>query len=182
MTDTPATPAPAKPPRRRVRLKRGALILAVISVVLFVAGYLLAVYVMFPPPAAPTVGVVVPDLRGMTLSLARDKLQPLGLETGDTISIPNNESPMGLIIAQSPLPGQQARAGGRVSVGLSSGPPAVVIPNVIGYGARRAQNLLQRLGFDVAQAMENSDRPNGVVLRSQPEAGNKLPLPARITI
>ena len=178
---TTTTPAPKKS-KRRLRVTRRALILAVLSVVLFVAGYLLAVYVMFPPPAAPTIGVVVPDLRGMTLSLARDKLQPLGLETGDTISIPNNQSPMGLIIAQSPLPGQQARAGGRVSVGLSSGPPAVVIPNVIGYGARRAQNLLQRLGFDVAQAMENSDRPNGIVLRSQPDAGNKLPLPARITI
>jgi beta-lactam-binding protein with PASTA domain len=182
MTDTTVTPAPAKPPRRRLRMKRGALILAGISVVLFVAGYLLAVFVMFPPPPAPTVGVVVPDLRGMTLSLARDRLQPLGLETGDTISIPNNQSPMGLIIAQSPLPGQQARAGGRVSVGLSSGPPSVTIPNVVGYGARRAQNLLQRLGFDVAQSLENSDRPNGIVLRSQPEAGNKLPLPARITI
>ena len=179
---TTAPPTPKQSRMRRLRLTRGVLILAVLSIVLFVSGYLLAVYVMFPPPAAPTIGVVVPDLRGMTLSLARDKLQPLGLETGDTISIPNNQSPMGLIIAQTPLPGQQARAGGRVSVGLSSGPPAVVVPNLVGYGARRAQNLLQRLGFDVAQSMENSDRPNGVVLRSHPEAGNKLPLPARITI
>ncbi len=158
------------------------LVLVGLSLGLFLAGYLIAVFLLFPPPPVPEDGIVVPDLRGLTLGLARDRLAPLGLEPGDTVSIPHGQTPKGLIIAQTPLPGQQARAGGHVSVGLSSGPPAVTIPNVIGYGARRAQNLLQRLGFEVDQMLEPSDRPNGTVLRSQPESGNKLSLPARIMI
>ncbi|MEX2281598.1 MAG: PASTA domain-containing protein [Gemmatimonadota bacterium] len=180
-----ASPGASTASRKRrslVRGKLGALVLGVLCLALFFGGYLIAVYWMFPAPAAPTDGVVVPDLRGMSLSMARDRLAPLGLETGDTVSIPHNQTPMGLIIAQTPLPGQQARAGGSVSVGLSSGQPSVTIPNVVGYGARRAQNLLQRLGFEVSQSLEESERPNGTVLRSQPDAGNKLSLPARVMI
>jgi beta-lactam-binding protein with PASTA domain len=153
-----------------------------VSLGLFVAGYLVAVFLLFPPPPVPKDGVIVPNLHGMTVDLARRSLTPLGLETGETLSLPHPQTPAGLVIAQSPLPGQQARAGGRVNLGLSSGVPAVAIPNLIGFGARRAQNLLTRLGFTVDQILESSEQPNGTVIRSAPDAGLKLSLPARVVL
>ena len=80
------------------------------------------------------------------------------------------------------MQGQQLRAGGQVSLGLSSGLASVAVPDVTGLAARRAANLLTRLGFQVEEALEMSERPNGVVVRSNPEAGVRQPLPARVVL
>ena len=47
-----------------------------------VVGYLLAVYVIFPPPPVPEDGIPVPDVVGLSVSGAQDRLQPLGLRVG----------------------------------------------------------------------------------------------------
>jgi beta-lactam-binding protein with PASTA domain len=60
--------------------------------------------------------------------------------------------------------------------------PAATVPDLAGLGARRAQTLLERLGFTVEQALETSDRPNGTVIRSAPEPGVRQPLPARVLL
>jgi beta-lactam-binding protein with PASTA domain len=165
-----------------MRKRRGALKVAGAALGLFLAGYLLAVFVLFPPPEAPEDGIVVPDLKGQSLEQARERLRPLQLEIGDTISMPHPSVPFGIVVAQSPLVGQQLRAGGQVSVGLSSGLASVAVPDVTGLAARRASNLLTRLGFQVEEALEMSERPNGIVVRSNPEAGVRQPLPARVVL
>jgi eukaryotic-like serine/threonine-protein kinase len=176
---TTARPVPKKPTPPPLR---GGWFYGGVSLTLFVVGYLIAVWLLFPPLPVPKDGVAVPDLRGLTIKLAADKLAPLGLETGDTVTMPHLRTPMGVIVAQTPLPGQQLRAGGRVSLGLSAGPPSVMVPALLGLGGRRAQNLLKRMGFEVDQIMETSAEPNGTVIRSTPDAGVRLPLPARVLI
>ncbi|MGH7461356.1 MAG: PASTA domain-containing protein, partial [Longimicrobiales bacterium] len=54
--------------------------------------------------------------------------------------------------------------------------------DVVGLSARRAENLLKRLGFEVDQSLEPSDRPSGTVIRSAPEAGQRQSLPARVRL
>ena len=178
------TPAPA--PRSRLDRLRGkavpALRFAAVFVVLFALGYVLAVYVLFPPPAAPEDGIIVPDLTKLTPDAASGRLTPLGLALGDSVRLPHASVAPGLIVAQDPLPGQQMRSGGTVRVGLSSGLPAATVPDLVGLGARRAQTLLERLGFEVSQSLENSDRPNGTVIRSAPESGVRQLLPARVQL
>jgi serine/threonine-protein kinase len=149
---------------------------------IFLVGYLIAVYLLFPPPAAPEDGIIVPSLGGQSLQGARDRLRPLELEIGDTISLPHATIPPGIVIAQSPLPGQQLRRGALVNVGLSSGLPTATVPYVVGMASRRAANLLTRLGFTVTQTIEPSDHPNGTVVRTTPEAGIRQPLPARVLL
>ena len=154
-----------------------------VSLVLFLAGYAAAVFVLFPPPEAPEDGIVVPNLTKLTPDAASDRLTPLGLTLGDsTLRLPHGSVAPGLIVAQDPLPGQQMRSGGTVRVGVSSGLPAATVPDLVGLGARRAQTLLERLGFEVSQSLENSDRPNGTVVRSSPEAGARQQLPARVQL
>ncbi|MGH7468485.1 MAG: PASTA domain-containing protein [Longimicrobiales bacterium] len=164
------------------RPRKSALFWVGVALGLFAVGYLTAVFVLFPPLPVPEDGISVPNVLGQDVEGARQRLQPLRLEVGDTVSFPHAQVPAGQVVAQSPLNGQQLRAGDRVSLGLSSGPPAVVVPDVVGMGARRAENLLERLGFNVNQTTETSDRPNGTVIRSSPQAGSRQSLPARVHI
>ena len=149
---------------------------------LFAAGYLVAVYVLFPPPPVPEDGIQVPDLSGLTVASAADRLRPAGLALGDTVRLPHATVGPGLVVAQDPMPGQQSRNGGQVHLGVSSGLPAATVPDVAGLAARRAQNLLTRLGFDVSQTLEPSRSPNGTVIRTVPESGVRQPLPARVVM
>jgi eukaryotic-like serine/threonine-protein kinase len=180
-----STPAPKQRSSFGAKLRaNGPSILKLVAacVGLFFLGYAAAVYVLFPPLAAPEDGIVVPDLTKMTTSAAGDLLTPLGLALGDSVRLPHASVGPGLIVAQDPLPGQQMRNGGTVRVGVSSGLPAATVPDLVGLGARRAQTLLERLGFEVSQSLENSDRPNGTVIRSTPEAGIRQPLPAHVSL
>lgn len=170
------------PPLNRHERVRTGLIWAGITVGLFLFGYLIAVFLLFPPPPVPEDGIVVPDLAGQSPESAEQRLRPLGLQVGDTLSFPSPEHPPGLVVAQSPLPGQQLRAGGRVALGLSSGLPSATVPDLTGLPVRRAENLLTRLGFGVDQVPETSERPSGTVIRSMPEAGQRQTLPARVRI
>jgi serine/threonine-protein kinase len=167
--------------REKLRGKAGpALKITALAVVLFFAGYAAAVFLLFPPPAAPEDGIIVPNLTKLTPDAASDRLTPLGLALGDSVRLPHASVAPGLIVAQDPLPGQQMRSGGTVRVGVSSGLPSSTVPDLVGLGARRAQTLLERLGFEVSQSLENSDRANGTVIRSSPEAGIRQALPARV--
>ena len=170
------------PPLYRHERVRSALIWAGITLGLFLLGYLVAVFLLFPPLPVPEDGIVVPDLAGQSPESAEQRLRPLGLQVGDTVSFPSPEHPPGLVVAQSPLPGQQLRAGGRVALGLSSGLPSAIVPDLMGLPARRAENLLTRLGFGVDQVPETSERPSGTVIRSMPETGQRQTLPARVRI
>ena len=93
------------------------------ALVMFVIGYFIAVRLLFPPLPAPKNGIVVPRLAGMTVEQAEQKLRALGLRITETIDIVHPTQPRGIIIAQSPLAGQQLRAAGAVQVGVSAGPP-----------------------------------------------------------
>ena len=179
-----ATAAP-RPPRVLDRVNprwHRPLKVAAGMAILFLIGYVVAVYLLFPPPAVPRDGVVVPDLSGNSLRSTYDLLRPLGLVVGDTVSMPTTNVAPGIVVAQSPLPGQQLRPGDSVRVGLSSGMATALVPDVVGLGARRAENLLKRLGFEVDQTFESSFRPNGTVTRTSPQAGDRKPLPARVLI
>ena len=182
MSTIPTPIVTAGPPLRQRPRTTKALKLVGVVLGLFLVGYLIPVFLLFPPLPVPEDGIVVPDLAGQSAQSAEERLRPLGLQLGDTLSFPSPEVAPGLIVAQSPLPGQQMRAGGRVTLGLSSGLPSVSVPDVVSMDARRAENLLTRLGFGVDQVPEASERQSGNVIRSMPEAGQRQTLPARVRI
>src|SRR5438105_4394721 len=100
---------------------------------MFGIGYLIAVFIIFPPRAEGRGGVVVPKLTGLDLAAAQRALTAAGLTVGDTMALPNTVEPPGAIIAQSPLAGQQLQRGGRVRVAVSSGTPRAILPDVTGF-------------------------------------------------
>ncbi len=158
------------------------LIGAGVLVATFGIGYVVATRILFPPLPEPENGIAVPDLRGVVVAEASARLEPLGLRRGDQIPIAHPNQPPGIIIAQSPLPGQQLRQGDSVTVAVSSGLPRVQIPNVVGFDVERATTVLTQMGLEADQRSELNERPLGTVLRIIPEPGQRQPVPSRVLL
>jgi eukaryotic-like serine/threonine-protein kinase len=175
--------ASAQPTRRPRTWPRTLTLLAAALVVPFAVGYIVAVYVLFPPSQATgTGGTPVPDLIGRSIGEAHRDLVAAGLGDMPTTELPHPEVPAGRIIAQSPLPGQQVRAGSTVRIAVSSGPARVLVPDVLGFSADRAESLLRRNGFQVSRAVLESPAPAGRVIRTEPEPGTARTLPANVNL
>jgi serine/threonine-protein kinase len=171
------------PPKgRRLRWKFWAPVLAAAATLPFVIGYLFAVYVMFPPPEVVGEGIAVPALRGSTEAEARQALAATGLGALAVTRLPHPAVPEGEVVAQSPLPGQQLRAGSSVRVAVSSGVPRVLVPDVVGFHVERARGLLERLGFTIQRTDMESTEPAGRVLSMEPGPGARLALPAQLNL
>jgi beta-lactam-binding protein with PASTA domain len=156
--------------------------LPVAIVLPFIIGYVVAVYLIFPPTEATGTGIAVPDLVGRSLLDAQTELALAGLGGLEVTELPHPTAAAGAVIAQSPLAGQQLRAGVGVRVAVSRGRPRVLVPDVAGFAAERATLMLRRAGFDVVQATEESAVPAGRVLRTEPVAGAEQSLPATVTL
>lgn len=148
----------------------------------FFIGYLIAVFVLFPPTEVSAAGIAVPDMVGSSSTDAQRMLAAAGLGPLEPELLPHPTAAVGEVLAQSPLPGQQLRAGTPVRVALSSGPPRALVPDVLGFSATRAESLLRRAGFEVAVITEQNPAPAGRVLRTDPEPGQERMLPAFITL
>lgn len=90
-----------------------------ITFVMFGAGYVIAVRVLFPPLPEPENGIVVPALAGLTTREAEARLRALGLRVTEVLDVEHAGERPGIVIAQSPLAGQQLRELGAVRLGVS---------------------------------------------------------------
>lgn len=162
-------------------LKKIGIALGVL-VLTFGLGFFIAARLLFPPLPEPVNGIAVPSLAGMSAEEARDRLGPLGLSVSDVYEIAHPDERAGVIVAQSPLPGQQLRRGDEVRLAVSAGPPSVQVPNVVGFEIARALSLLQKLGLSADQRTEVNDRPKGTVIRVIPGPGHREPVPGRVLL
>jgi eukaryotic-like serine/threonine-protein kinase len=101
-------------------------------------------------PVALTVsaGQPLPDLVGQQFSAAQGVAQSGGFQLNQQ-SVASSQPP-GTITSQSPAPGTPISNGEVVTVQVSSGPPQVAIPNVIGMSVSAATTELQSAGFTVS--------------------------------
>lgn len=178
-----ATPSRAKGTGSRIRWGRWLLATLVSGAAAFGAGWLVAVYVIFPPPPPPEDTVAVPSLVGRALSDAERLLSEAGLVLEATSEFPHATEPRGIVVAQSPLEGQQLRPGSGVRLAVSSGPRRARIPDLTGLPETAAVPLLTRAGFEVV--VENEyvpGAPLGQVLRSEPAPGGEFTLPIEVTV
>lgn len=153
-----------------------------ILLVSFGTGYLLSTMVLFPAPETARSGVPVPDLYGMDREEAEGELVDDGLGVGRVETLASADVPVGQVIAQSPVAGQQLRPGATVDLVLSAGPPELRVPPVDGLGERLARDLLEQAGFAVEVTQLPSSEPAGVVARTDPVPGTAHQLPATVTL
>ena len=84
---------------------------------------------------------------------------------------------VGLITAQTPSSGVMInKTNTKLTLTVSSGPEQQVIPDLSGQSAVKAQTeLSQSMGYKVTIVVENAQIDQGMVIRTIPEAGQRVP-------
>jgi serine/threonine-protein kinase len=117
----------------------------------------------------------VPAVVGLTQALAEDAIEKAGLEVGE-IRRQESQSARGAVLATSPAAGEAVSPSTRVDIVVSSGPPAVNAPDVVGQPYSAARAMLEQVGLRLGDVIVDSlavGMPNTVIAQS-PAAGSRL--------
>ena len=134
------------------------------------AGYL-TTCVMYPAPILPK-SAIVPSLRGLDSAEAIARLGELGLRGRVADDIADPLVAAGQVSWQSPAPETVLPAAAVVSLGISSGKPPVVVPDLIGLPIDLAREVIAATALPlgvVDTVTEASDF--GTVIAQSPRAG-----------
>ena len=146
------------------------------------AGYGLATRVFFPTPPSTGDLYEVPDVRGLGLASAEERLAGAGLELGQTDSITHPTVAAGVLLGQSPLPGQLSRPDEPVYVTMSIGPQMRSVPDVLHLDQASARLVLETGGFVVEVDFVEAEEVRGQVVGLSPSPDSMVALPAEVTI
>ena len=121
----------------------------------------------------------VPALEGLSAEAAQAKLDSAGfkyewLEEGRY----NSQVPAGMVLVQMPAAGRIAKLGRTVKLTKSLGIREVEIPDLRGKSQKQAEISLTRAGLVQGEIVKGAHAsiPRGVVIRTDPMAGNKVRL------
>jgi beta-lactam-binding protein with PASTA domain len=106
-------------------------------------------------------------------------LEAAGLNGTQANNTSSSGVPAGDVIALNPPSGTMVPYGSTVTVTISTGPPTVAIPNVLGDTVSQATTALQGQGLVVAGVQGN---PNGTVQGTQPATGTVVDTGSSVTI
>ena len=121
--------------------------------------------------------VVVPFVLGTERSEAESRIVNSGLMLGGLSFLTNGTVPSGLIFDQNPDAGTTVTQGTQIALVISSGPPKVSVPNVVGLEQLEAENTLTTSGLAVGN-ISSSTSPNvpvGFVISQEPSPGDEIP-------
>jgi serine/threonine-protein kinase len=142
-------------------------------------GSSVSVVVSLGPPPVP-----VPDLTGLTIDQASERLTGAQLALGPSSARPDSSVKSGLILSWSGEGGRLPR-GSQVDVVVSSGPPTVAVPD-IAHAARSfadAAAVLQGQGLSAVEDDRFSDSvPKGAIISTNPPAGAQAPNGSAVTV
>ncbi len=176
------TPVNALPEeRRRARWPWIALI-GVLLVALGVGGYLLAT-----SGEKPAAQVTVPPLYGLQQAVAEKAIRDANLQPVVEAVAGANDSTVGTVTSQNPIPGAKVETGATVKITLNVGPKRLTIPTgLIGKSKDEAIKALNTNGFLNARAQEATDEPAdakaNTVLSVTPNEGTSVTADAEIVI
>jgi beta-lactam-binding protein with PASTA domain/tRNA A-37 threonylcarbamoyl transferase component Bud32 len=127
--------------------------------------------------------IEIPDVGGASVADATRILQQHGLKRGKVIRTPNNTVPVGAVIRTVPPVGTSVGRNFAVDLVISSGPPPVLVTNVLGEDATTAAIQLTQKGFVVRTASQPSDSvPVGNVISTSPAPNTTAPQGSVVTI
>lgn len=117
--------------------------------------------------------VTVPSVIALSQAAATSALNAAGLVVGVVTMQSSPTVPVGHVIAQTPPAGSSVAAGSAVDLVVSSGPPQVVVPDVVGQGVSSATVALTGAGLVVGTVTHevSTTVPFNVVISQAPAAG-----------
>jgi serine/threonine-protein kinase len=124
----------------------------------------------------------VPELKGIALEGAAFRIGQAGLDLGQLQLADDPAVPAGAIISSTPAPGEQVPRDSKVDLVVSSGLPALGVPNVVGKSQAAATNQLGDVGFIVGQIIQTGtvDDPDDGKVVGQDPAPNTLLKPGQV--
>jgi eukaryotic-like serine/threonine-protein kinase len=114
----------------------------------------------------------VPDVVGMTAAEAEEAMATAGIGVGTVEEEFHDETPKGVVFAQSEPPGEELRRDMTVSISVSKGREPIDIEDFTGRPFAEAESALTDAGFKVV-AEERADPAvaDGVVISQDPASG-----------
>ncbi|WP_203648577.1 Stk1 family PASTA domain-containing Ser/Thr kinase [Secundilactobacillus yichangensis] len=164
--DTDKTAAP-KPKKRRRRRRWLYMLLGLGAVLIAMVG--LAFWLGRPQT------VTVPDVSGLTVNEAQEKLSDNNLDTGAIERQSSADIKKNLVIKTSPKADQAAKRDAKIKLYVSTGPRMVTIGNYVGRSYTRAAAVLKAKGVTVRRQNESSNEvPVGSVMQQSVENGQRI--------
>ncbi len=119
--------------------------------------------------------VTVPDLQGLSLARAEERLQEVGLDFVIENEVHSEDIPVDHVVSQNPLAGRSVKQERAVELVISLGPDLVEVPYLLGRTEREARLLLSDLQLDIERSEEYSDEVDaGLIMRQDPGEGFRL--------
>ncbi|MEU7328145.1 Stk1 family PASTA domain-containing Ser/Thr kinase [Streptomyces parvus] len=168
---------------RRGRQKKSntSTILLVVAGILVLIGAILIGRVIFSENEGDN-QVKAPNLVGSTLEEAQTLASRTGVTVQKGADEPCEEQEKGQICSQDPAADAMMDKDGTVTVVVSSGAPKVEVPNVLEKSEDGAREVLEGDGFSVNVTTEESDKPEGTVIKQNPKGGAKADEESEVTI
>jgi beta-lactam-binding protein with PASTA domain len=166
----------------KLRVRDLALVAVGLALLGWVVGYGIATRIVFPAPPPPGDLFEVPDLRGLGVASAGERLAGAGLQLGSVDSLQHPSVATGLVLGQSPLPGQVSPPDQPVNVTVSAGPQMRSIPDVRRLDRERARVVLETSGFVVDIDTAEAEEPRGRVIDLVPPPDSVVALPAEVRL
>ena len=124
----------------------------------------------------------VPDVVGRQAAAASRTLQRAGL-TVEQQNVPSETVARGRVADQDPDAGQEVAEGSVVILSISTGPPQVAVPDVVGTSRQEAQAALKAAEFRTRVERRYSDTvPEDEVIATDPPAGTRATQGSRVTL
>lgn len=173
----PTRLAPERSPRRNFDPADVRRSIATIGIVMAVLTAMAIGAVLLASPGH----VRVPQLRGLTRAAVIAKLQHTGLKP--SFGSRYDSATPGTAIAQRPAFGTRVGGGSAVRVVLSSGPPPVKLPQLVGQGSSSARSILSSLGLGarVTSVPAPGVEP-GTVTAQTPTGGTYVSSQGKVTL
>jgi hypothetical protein len=138
---------------------------AVALALLAVAGFV-GVRAVIGPAA-----ITVPDVKLLPRDRAVDHIEAAGL-AASLMTVDRGDVDQGLVVSQSPAPGEEQQLGSKVRIWVSTGPRLVTVPNFVGQDIMDAQALAAEHGLTLERSADlPSFEPFGAILAQFPLAG-----------
>lgn len=181
--DEASSLAKTETPTKKKKWWRGIL-WTVVVLALLVVGAFAAYYIVMRLLQVNNVNL--PNLVGDSESQAVAELEHLGFRSSQIVEQKaSNQKPKGTVYAMDPVGPTQVKENRTITLYISSGPPQVTMPSLIGVPVEQAIQTLQDSGFsakDITEKPVQSTQGSGLVVNSSPTPGSQVTVGSQITL
>jgi beta-lactam-binding protein with PASTA domain len=128
--------------------------------------------------------VTVPNVVGLTQAAATSTITEAKLTLGNVTQQNSNTVATGNVISQDPASGSSAAEGSAVTLVISSGPPMVTVPNVVGLTQAAATPAITEAKLTLGNVTQQNSAlvPPGNVISQDPASGSSAAEGSAVTL